>query len=243
MANTSLNRTLCGSPSLGSKSLAQTRPTAKCRLARTLGLPRMPQRTYHRTQHRFFDSLVAFTAGVSSLGIALDAQKNGTAQGYSPNQYLALTGNPAVSGIEFHFYPHSLLSTLLNNDWPDLLVLDEYPINQSPVIHPLNLTGLQGVHGAMVANAFVKFFEETRSLVETKHSTDAQKWPTVWNLGRVMRNALGHKGVIQFKNQHAQPVTWRKLCYSPSDNGKAVLYHDVTAVELILLMEDMDAVI
>ena len=38
MANTSLNRTLCGGPSLGFKSLAQTRPAAKCRLARTLGL-------------------------------------------------------------------------------------------------------------------------------------------------------------------------------------------------------------
>ena len=35
--NWSLNRTLCGSPGLGFKSVAQTRPTAKCRLARTLG--------------------------------------------------------------------------------------------------------------------------------------------------------------------------------------------------------------
>ena len=31
--NRSLNRTLCGGPGLGFKSLAQTRPTAKCRLA------------------------------------------------------------------------------------------------------------------------------------------------------------------------------------------------------------------
>ena len=31
--NTSLKRTLCGGPSLGFKSLAQTRPTAKCRFA------------------------------------------------------------------------------------------------------------------------------------------------------------------------------------------------------------------
>ena len=35
--NRSLNRTLCGSPGLGFKSLAQTRPAAKCRLASTLG--------------------------------------------------------------------------------------------------------------------------------------------------------------------------------------------------------------
>ena len=38
LPNWSFNRTLCGGPSLGSKSLAQTRPTAKCRLTRTLGV-------------------------------------------------------------------------------------------------------------------------------------------------------------------------------------------------------------
>ena len=36
--NPSLNLTLCGGPISGSKSLAQNRPTAKCRLAQTLGV-------------------------------------------------------------------------------------------------------------------------------------------------------------------------------------------------------------
>ena len=36
--NRSLNRTLCGGPGLGFKSLAQTQPTAKCRLASTLAI-------------------------------------------------------------------------------------------------------------------------------------------------------------------------------------------------------------
>ena len=35
--NLPLNRTLCGGPSLGFKSLAQTRPAAKGRLAQTIG--------------------------------------------------------------------------------------------------------------------------------------------------------------------------------------------------------------
>lgn len=203
----------------------------------------MVRRTYQQSQHRFFDSLVAFAASASSLGIALAAQKNGNSTGFSPNEFVALTGNPAVAGIEFHFFPHNILSTLVSNGWPTTLVLDEHPINPSPAFHTLNLTGLQGVHGAMIANAFVKYFEETRSLAEAKYSTNTQQWPAVWNFGRVMRNALGHKGTIKFDNPKAQPVVWRSLSYSASDNGKAVLYQDVTAVELILLMEDMDAVV
>lgn len=202
----------------------------------------MIQRTYIQSQHRFFDSLVGFIASVSSLGSALAAQKNGNSPGFSPTEYAALTGNPAVTGIEFHFFPHNILSTLVSNGWPTTLVLDEHPINQQQPAHPLSLTGLQGVHGAMIANAFVKYFEETRPLVDAKYSKNTQ-WPSVWNFGRVIRNALVHKGTIRFDKPNFQPVAWRSLSYSHSDNGKAVLYHDVTAVELILLMEDMDAVI
>lgn len=203
----------------------------------------MIQHTYLQSQHRFFDSLVAFTASVSSLGIALDAQKNGSSTGFSPNEYITLTGNPAVAGIEFRFFPHNNLSTLVSNGWPSTLMLEEHPINPQPVVHPLNLTGLQGVHGAMIANAFVKYFEETQSLADEKYSTNKQQWPSTWNFGRVVRNALVHKGTIRLDKPNAQPVAWRSLSYSPSDNGRVVLYHDVTAVELILLMEDMDAVL
>jgi hypothetical protein len=203
----------------------------------------MIQHTYLQSQHRFFDSLVAYIASTSSLDIAFAAQKYGNSPGFSPTEYVALTGNPTVSGVELHFFPHYILSTLVDNGWPTTLVLDEHPINQQPVAHPMNLTGLQGVHGAMIANAFVKYFEETRSLAQKKYSTDTQRWPSVWNFGRVMRNALGHKGAIKIDNPNAQAVKWRALSYSPSDNGKAILYHDVTAVELILLMEEMDAAI
>lgn len=203
----------------------------------------MTQRTYLRSQHRFFDSLVEFTASISSLGIALAAQKNGNALRFSPNEFIALTGNPAVAGIEFHFYPENIFSTLADGGWPSKLMLIEHPINQRPVAHSLCLSDLQGIHGAMITSAFIKYYEENRSFTVTKYSENSQNWPSVWKFARVVRNALVHKGTIKLDKPNAQPVVWRGLSYSNSDNGKAVLYHDVTAVELILLMEDMDAVI
>ena len=50
--NRSLNRTLCGGPGLGFKSLAQTRPAAKCRLASTLGLTVDGRRRLKRSNSR-----------------------------------------------------------------------------------------------------------------------------------------------------------------------------------------------
>lgn len=37
------------------------------------------------------------------------------------------------------------------------------------------------------------------------------------------------------------PVHWRNLKYDFKDNGRPVLFNDLTGVELILLMEEMDA--
>ena len=34
---------------------------------------------------------------------------------------------------------------------------------------------------------------------------------------------------------------WRNLKYDFNDNGRAILFDDLTGVELILLMEEMDA--
>lgn len=201
----------------------------------------MSQHVYKANEHRFFDSLVAFTASVSSLGLAIDAQACGVAKSYSSSDYLTLEGSSKASGVEFRFFPIALMTTLVQNGWPSSLAFEELAINSAPPPKAITLTGLQGVHGAMISSAFVKYFEEYRSLVEARCTKDVKNWPSVWNFGRVIRNALAHKGQIKFDNQNASPVIWRKLKYSPSDNGKQVLYQDMTSVELILLMEEMDA--
>lgn len=186
---------------------------------------------------------MAFASSIASLGVAFHAQAKGSSRGYTPTDYLALEGKPAVSGIELHFYPHRTLTTLAANGWPSSLSFDEYPLNQASPKHSIQLTGLQRVHGAMISNAFVQYFEANRSLAEAKFSKDTQRWPMEWNFGRVVRNALVHKGSIRIDNKNASAVTWKSLSYSHSENGKQILYRDVTAVELVLLMEEMDALL
>ncbi len=93
----------------------------------------------------------------------------------------------------------------------------------------------------MIANAFVQYFEANRSLAVQKYTTNTQAWPPIWNFGRVVRNALSHGGMVDFRNPNAAPVSWRSLSYGPAQNGRQLLYQDITSVELILLMEEMDA--
>lgn len=200
----------------------------------------MAQRIYTPQAHAFFDNLVSFIASVTSLGMAFEVQASHPVHPFTPNQYLALAGLPAVAGCEFHIYAGPVLVDLLANRWPVRLVIDEAPISQVPPKYQTWLTGLQGVHGSMISSAFVQYFEANRSRAAAKYGTNPQGWSSTWNFGRVVRNAFAHGGVINITSATAPPVTWRGLSYGSSQNGRQLLYQDLTPVELIILMEDMD---
>jgi hypothetical protein len=62
----------------------------------------------------------------------------------------------------------------------------------------------------------------------------------VWRFGHAVRNALIHNGCIHFTSRSSPAVEWRGLRYGFVDNGRPVLFKELTGVELILLMEEMD---
>ncbi|WP_146100098.1 hypothetical protein [Limnohabitans sp. TS-CS-82] len=203
----------------------------------------MLKHTYTAQSHRFFDNIVSFIAGISSLGLAFQAQAGLPTHQFGPNDFIAVVGLPHVASCEFHVFPEPVLTALLANQWPTRIVIHEVPINHAPPSHPIWLTGMQGVHGSMIANAFVQYFESNRCTAESKYGSNVHAWPATWNFGRVVRNALSHKGIINIQNSSAAPVTWKTLTYGPAQNGRQLLYQDLTAVEFILLMEEMDSLL
>lgn len=196
---------------------------------------------FTKTSHRFFDDLVTFLASIASIGVAFDAHCGGNAQPFKPSEYLTLEGMAKVSNIELRFFPHQMMQTLSSNGWPADLMIEDMPLSHPCPSHPFELTGLKGLHGSMIESAFVHYFETARPLAENIYGNDPYGWPAVWNFARVIRNAFAHGGEITFKNAVAQAVSWKTLTYAPSDNGRQILYQDVTPVEIILLMHEMDS--
>jgi hypothetical protein len=142
-----------------------------------------------------------------------------------------------------HIYAGPVLTELLANRWPTQVVVDETPIAQNPPKYATWLTGLRGVHGSMIFNAFVQYFEANRHRAEAKYGNSTQTWPATWNFGRIVRNAFAHGGKINISNPGASPVVWRTLTYAAAQNGRQLLYQDLTPVEVILLMEEMDTLL
>jgi hypothetical protein len=97
---------------------------------------------------------------------------------------------------------------------------------------------LQRLMGSLYEQAFISYFEGVRDLIEVKHGSKTANWPVTLNFGRVVRNAFAHGSAIDIRD--ATTVAWRGVAYSRSQNGRQVIYNDLTAGDVTLLMLDMD---
>jgi hypothetical protein len=203
-------------------------------------------RKYFRNEHHFFDDLVSLLVSMASLGMATEAHNFGYRPAFKQNERVVLSGSSNVSNTSLLFSPYTLLQPIAKNGWPTVIEFEEQPLDVSLNTlqnYPVKLTGVSGLNSMMIQSAYVHYFETIRPQIKTQYGSNTTEWPDVWNFGRVIRNAFSHGGCINFLNPNAQSVNWKTLTYSPSDNGRQVLYRDLASVDIILLMEDMDSVL
>jgi len=203
-------------------------------------------RTYSRNQHSFFDDLISYLSSIASFGMATEAHNFGFRPAFKPNERMVLTGMPNVTNTVLVFSPYTILQPIATNGWPELIEFEENPSDVTPndfSKYPIQLTGIKELHSLMLQATFLHYYETVSPKIEARYNTDVSNWPSVLNFARVIRNAFAHGGQIYFRNPNAQPASWRTLTYKPSDNGRQILYLDITAVEAILLMEDMNDIL
>lgn len=200
---------------------------------------------YRAADHGFFPELVRLAICLSAVGIAFELHKTGSVKPYVTSLPMVLEGEREVSGLEIHFFPRPLYDRLLSPTslQPRFLKVVKQPINPSPPAHPIQLTNVQLMMARLVGDAFVSYYERHSDIATSKWGReDKGGWPAVWSFGCAIRNACAHDGKIFFKNPQHLAVQWRNLKYDHGDNGRRVLFDDLTGVELILLMEEMDAI-
>lgn len=189
----------------------------------------------------FFDDVVTYLGATAALALAGSLQSAGEAAPIAEEDGLVIRGRPEVSGLELEFRPLQVLGPIFAGSWPAEVDLEMRPFNGEIPPSFSKIQGTKRFHSVNIQSAFVHYFESNRQKVESGFGADPYSWPPEWNFARVVRNAFAHGGEIDFRNKKAKPVSWNSLTYGPSDNGRSIIYVDVTPVELILLMSDMDA--
>ncbi|WP_291399560.1 hypothetical protein [Daejeonella sp.] len=195
---------------------------------------------FEKPKHGFFDELVSYFASISSLGTNFELQKTGRAEKWLPEHYLTIEGIKSVTNCEIRFYPHDTLNEISINSWPNKIRLQKAPLTKNIPEHPIVLNGIQKLHGSMIQSAFIHFYERYVSEVKLKFGENTMNWPAVWNFGRVIRNAFAHGGEIKIENPNSPKVSWSSLEYDSTFNGRNIMYKDITPVETIFLMDEMD---
>jgi hypothetical protein len=198
---------------------------------------------YSSTDHRFFDELVRLIICFASVGQSFELHKAGEVKPFNPNETIVIEGKQGISGLEIHFFPRPLFDKFLSPSSKSIRFLKviKRPINTSPPNHPLKMTKVQRIMSRLIGDAFVSYYERHVEQVNLRYGKLKDgRWPKVWLFARAMRNACAHNGRIHITNSNDEPVEWRTLKYGFSDNEKEVLFGEITGVELILLMEEMD---
>lgn len=203
------------------------------------------KRVYTHGVHNFFDDLVTMLVSLETFAITSRAYSGESVQAKEDDEYFSLGG--VTVPADFRFYPAQLMREVIANRWPTEIELEELPMGSEmppKVKHTFSSSGVLSVTSLITQASFVRYFEKMKPTIEAKYGESRlQKWPNVWNFGRVVRNAFAHGGEITFLSPNAPSVTWRGLIYSSADNGKQIMYHDIAQVETIILMEEMDKAI
>jgi hypothetical protein len=199
---------------------------------------------YNPQEHGFYEELLRLVITLSAVGIAFQLHDSSKVMPYAADQPMVLEGKATISGLEIHFFPCQIYTALLK---PMGKTLNSFKvlkkqINPSPPIHPIQLNNVQLMMARLVGDAFVSYYERHLEAVEACWGREFEgKWHCVWHFAWAIRNAISHNGKIRFKKAKHPAVHWRNLKYDFNDNGRTVLFDDLTGVELILLMEEMDA--
>lgn len=200
----------------------------------------MATKTYTPTQ-RFYQDLVCLLGSLYSYMFAAETIRNGTPPEVIGCPDFPMNVNSAVFEREYVLYPRELLLALSQDTVPASIELHEGKVVLRQPRVRLTSPSHKHLASQIIEGAYLRYYENYVGRVRSKYGNDSKEWPAVWNFGRVVRNAFGHGGAIDIHNPQSPPVTWYSITYSHSDNGRQVLFNDISICDVIFLMEEMDA--
>lgn len=185
--------------------------------------------------HRFFHQLATAQAATAAYIVGHRTQAGGVPGAYLTGSLISQVCYTRKEELEFD--PSEVLGPISKGIWPSVIHLKFHPGGGRPSATP-KPDAVQLLMGSLYEHAFITYFEKNRSQIDANYGA-THRWPNVLTFGRIVRNAFAHGGTVDIRD--GATATWGGITYSPSDNGRRVLYNDLSSGDLTLLMVEMDA--
>lgn len=180
-----------------------------------------------------FVPVASFLVAMMSFAALQHTYSTGNSAPWGPDHLFVL--DAASAGHRIRVRGQSVAQAIITNHWPQTIELGLDPLTK-PYDGDNRLGALQTYVYSALQGMFTSFYEDNKSVIENKFGTVAT-WPSVWNFGRVVRNALSHGGNLNIT--HPGTVSWRSLTYAQIDHGSQLIFADLWPGDVLILMKEM----
>jgi hypothetical protein len=185
--------------------------------------------------HRFFNQLATAQAATAAYILGHVTHAGGSLPAFSANNPISQVCYTRQEELEFD--ASEVLGPISKQIWPSVIHLNFRLGTGRPPASP-NPTAIQYLMGSFYKHTFIAYYEKNVDQMKARHNGQ-KSWPPVLNFGRIVRNAFAHGGKLNITNGISG--TWSGVSYSNADNGRPVLYNDLSSGDLTLLMVEMDS--
>ncbi len=210
-----------------------------------------PNVTIAPATHRFFDELVTAIAAQATTVAGYVTHAQGTPYRFLDDWTMrmsCLTRREARSTLEVEVQPASVLTPLTKFSWPtsvDLRFAVATDVTEPPPPaepYKADLVGMQRLGANVAEHAFVTFYENVSDLIQAQYG-DVGNRPATLQFARTVRNAFAHGGTLNITDLRPNTGTWNGLTYTAVQNGRRLMFNDLSLGDLALLMLDMNALL
>lgn len=190
--------------------------------------------------YSFFNGAVSFMAGLCATNLVMDSYTT-EAIPYREGHYIWFEGRKNVSNKIFYFFPFDIYRHIMNNEWPEVLLLHYKEKNfedQTDYIEG-EIVGFEKVFLSLGQATYIQFWELIKSGIIERFGSDQTKWSSIFQFGWIIRNALAHNFKIVVNNQKIENVVWKNLNFGYTTNGTDISEH-IMFIELIILMKEIE---
>jgi hypothetical protein len=193
--------------------------------------------TITESTNRCFNYLVTAQAALAGYHAGLLTQGSGVAHTFQPGRGISQMCYAEPVEVEVDAAGALDLMSRYPLGWPTTLAIGFHARAGFP-LPTASPAGIQRLMASIYEHAFISYFENVRDDIEAKYGRAVQNWPAELSFGRLLRNAFAHGGTIDIRN--GATATWRGVSYSTAQNGRHVMYNDLSQSDLTILMLDMD---
>lgn len=183
-----------------------------------------------------FEDVNVLLISLASLATAASVHVDGIVC-FNAGDYLTIEGRHLDLRVRLPI--HGPVEVALSNKKPDLIEISVLVGRGAERNYAVVSGGFANYIDTLFRPFLVTFFQRYRSEIENKFTKNRLAWPSSWQMGWAVRNAISHGGVA-FERLKQKPVAWRGLVFGPSDEPRNTLLNLLNGADLLILLLDME---